>query len=167
MAHPHNPSKADELAVAVGPLLRQRGWTLAVAESCTGGLLAHHITNVPGSSDYFLGGIVSYANAVKQALLDVSEEVLQQQGAVSSEVAQMMARGVRLRLQSDVGVGITGIAGPGGDQPGKPVGLVFIAVATPATEVVERHVWNFDRIGNKEASAAAALEMLCNCLKSP
>jgi nicotinamide-nucleotide amidase len=115
----------------VGELLRQRSLTVAVAESCSGGLLASRITDVPGSSEYFDRGVVSYSNRAKVEWLDVPESLLAAHGAVSEPVAEAMAEGVRRRAASDIGIGITGIAGPGGGTPGKPVGTVCIAVVTP------------------------------------
>ncbi len=120
----------ETLEEVVGKLLLQKNRKLALAESCTGGLTAHRMTNIPGSSRYFLGGVVAYDNTIKQKLLGVSEKSLKDSGAVSGEVAKEMAIGVRERLGSDIGVGITGIAGPSGDTPGKPVGTVHIALAT-------------------------------------
>jgi nicotinamide-nucleotide amidase len=113
----------------VGGLLRERELTLSVAESCTGGLIGHRITDVPGSSEYFLGGVVAYANEAKTGLLDVRAETLAAHGAVSAEVAEEMARGVRRRFGSDLGLATTGIAGPGGGTPAKPVGTVHIALS--------------------------------------
>jgi nicotinamide-nucleotide amidase len=113
-------------------LCRAQAWTLATAESCSGGLLAARLTSVPGSSDVFLGGIVSYANEVKEAELGVHADVLAEHGAVSAETAAAMAAGVRRRLGTDVGISVTGIAGPGGWTPQKPVGLVYLHVETPA-----------------------------------
>ncbi len=150
----------------VGMLLRQRNLTLATAESCTGGLLAHRLTNVAGSSDYYLGGVVAYSNAVKIALLKVERRLLEREGAVCEEVARQMARGVRHLLGADIGIGITGIAGPGGAVSGKPVGLVYIALAARGTESSERHVWPHDRLSNKEASVDRALEMVREHLES-
>ena len=118
----------DSLEQVVGDGLRQRGMTLAVAESCTGGLLSKRITDVPGCSDYYLGGVCSYANEVKMNLLGVKKETLDTLGAVSSEVAEQMAEGVAKALGADVGVGITGVAGPGGGTDEKPVGLVYISI---------------------------------------
>ena len=118
----------DSLEQVVGDGLRQRGLTLAVAESCTGGLLSGRITDVPGCSDYYLGGVCSYANEVKRKVLGVKKETLDTVGAVSPEVAGQMAEGVAKALGSDVGVGITGVAGPGGGTDEKPVGLVYISV---------------------------------------
>lgn len=118
----------DSLEQVVGDGLRQRGMTLAVAESCTGGLLSKRITDVPGCSDYYLGGVCSYANEVKMNLLGVKKETLDTLGAVSPEVAEQMAEGVAKALGADVGVGITGVAGPGGGTDEKPVGLVYISV---------------------------------------
>lgn len=119
----------DTLQSVVGSSLGQRKRTLAVAESCTGGMLAQMLTDVPGSSTYFLGGVVAYDNAVKESLLSVSREVIETEGAVSETTAKQMAEGVRKLLGSSYGIGITGIAGPGGGTPEKPVGLVYVAVA--------------------------------------
>lgn len=116
---------------ALGALLRQKGWTLATAESCTGGFLAHRITAVPGSSDYFQGTVVSYANAVKERLLNVPSEVLRREGAVSEATARAMVGGVVERLHTHAGLATTGIAGPGGGTPQKPVGTVWIGIHTP------------------------------------
>jgi PncC family amidohydrolase len=151
-------SRAD----ALGPRLRSRGWTLATAESCTGGGLSDAITDVAGSSDYFLGGVVSYSNAVKESLLGVDPAVLAVEGAVSGPVARQMAEGVRRALGADLGVGITGVAGPGGGSAEKPVGLVFIAVSGPGGTELRRFQWDGDRVSNKRHSVAAGLEMLLN-----
>ncbi len=148
------------LEVAVGELLRARGLTLSTAESCSGGLVGHCLTNVPGSSDYYLGGIIAYANSAKQQLLDVPQATLETHSAVSAETALAMARGVRRRLHSDLGVAVTGIAGPGGGTAEKPVGLVYVGLAAPDGEWVEAHHESGDRQSNKAASAEAALEMV-------
>jgi PncC family amidohydrolase len=152
--------KMDTIEAVVGQLLRERGLTLAVAESCTGGLLSHRLTNVPGSSDYFLGGIVAYAYDVKERVLGVSHNTLYDYGAVSAETAREMALGVRRLLHADVSLAITGIAGPGGATPDKPVGLTYIALSARDTERCERFTWSGDRESNKAASAEAALRML-------
>jgi nicotinamide-nucleotide amidase len=120
------------------------------------------LTNVPGSSAYLVAGVIAYAYEAKVAALGVTWETLNTFGAVSEETARAMARGVRARFGSTLGLAVTGIAGPGGGMPGKPVGLTFIAVADEAGEKVERHVWHGDRIQNKEASAQAALMLLKN-----
>lgn len=146
--------------VVVGHFLRERGFALAAAESCTGGLLSHRITNVPGSSDYYLGSVTAYANAVKEQLLEVPRDVLETWGAVSRETALMMARGVRRLLGADLALSVTGIAGPGGGTPSKPVGLTYIALVAPDGEWVEEHRWAGDRSANKAASASAALALL-------
>ena len=124
-------SDDETLASVVGKQLQQSGETLAVAESCTGGSLGEMLTSIPGSSAYFLGGIIAYANQVKLSLLEVNAQDLEQQGAVSSIVAQQMALGIKKRLGSSWGLSITGIAGPGGGTEDKPVGLVYIGLATP------------------------------------
>jgi PncC family amidohydrolase len=134
---------------------------MAAAESCTGGLVGHVITQVPKSSDHFLGAIVSYSDEVKKDLLSVPAELLERVGAVSAEVAEAMARGALARFDvANVSVAVTGIAGPDGASPGKPVGLTFVAAALRDGEaIVERHEWPFDRDGNKRASAFAALRL--------
>ncbi len=141
-------------------MFRVRRLTLATAESCTGGLLANRLTNIAGSSDVFLGGVVSYAYSAKEALLGVDHDLLMAEGAVSQAVARQMAEGVRGRLGADVGVGITGVAGPGGGTPDKPVGLVWIALADASGSSAVRHQWDSDRLGNKRLSAEAALSLL-------
>jgi PncC family amidohydrolase len=153
------------LAERVGALLAGKGWTLAAAESCTGGLISHLITNIPGSSAYFLGGVVAYANKTKEQVLGVRRELLIAHGAVSREVALAMAQGVRRLLGADVGLAATGIAGPSGGTPQKPVGTVFIAVSGPLGDEVRRVLATFDREGNKRFSAEAALELLAEKLK--
>lgn len=154
-------SKAEEL----GEKLRSLRLTLGVAESCTGGGLADAITDVAGSSDYFIGGVVSYANQAKEQILRVDPELLATHGAVSEQVARSMAEGVRRLLAVDLAVGITGVAGPGGGTPGKPVGLVYIALASEDGTDVSRYQWNENRIGNKQRSIEAALDMLLKRLR--
>jgi len=158
------PDRSD-LEVVVGRLLKQRSWTLAVAESCTGGLISHRITNVAGSSAYYRGSITAYSCAVKERLLLVPHDTLSRYGAVSKEVAQEMAGNVRGALQADVGLAVTGIAGPGGGTPEKPVGLTYVALSAPHGEWVDRHVWSGNRWENKAHSAEAALALLRRCLE--
>ena len=134
--------------------------TVATGESCTGGLVAHALTEVPGSSAYVRGGIVAYANDVKTALLGVPAQVLEAHGAVSAQVAVAMAEGARERLRTDLGVGVTGVAGPDGGTDEKPVGLVYVAVAGLGAPVVRRYIWAGDRSANKRDSAVAAIELL-------
>ncbi len=150
----------NALEVVVGRLLTQRGLTLAVAESCTGGLIGHRITNVPGSSAYYEGSITAYSYAVKELILRVRHDTLYHYGAVSEQTAREMARGVCRAFRADVGLAVTGIAGPGGGMPEKPVGLVYIALAAPDGEWVERHVWSGNRWENKARSAEATLDLL-------
>jgi nicotinamide-nucleotide amidase len=153
------------LEVEVGARLKRLGRTLAVAESCTGGLLAMRLTEVAGASAYFLGGIVSYSNSAKQALLGVEEEVLAREGAVSPQCALAMARGVKRAFGADYGLGITGIAGPGGGTPEKPVGLVYIGLALPEGEPqVRRFNFRGSRQGNRWSASEAALELLLSVL---
>ncbi|MGD8605179.1 MAG: CinA family protein [Anaerolineales bacterium] len=153
------------LSRKLGHILRERGLTLGVAESCTGGLLGHTLTNVPGSSDYFKGGIVAYANPIKHRLLQVQESTLDQHGAVSQETALAMARGVRSVLAVDVAAAITGVAGPGGGTPEKPVGTVWIAVSHAGGETSKLFHLPGDRMQVKRASAQAAIEMLLHALE--
>lgn len=137
-----------------------RGLTVAVAESCTGGLVADAITDIPGSSGYFLGGVVSYADSAKEAVLGVPAEVLAAHGAVSAQVGRAMAEGARELLSADLAAAVTGVAGPDGGTEAKPVGLTYVAVADAQGADVRRFMWNGDRSANKGASAAAVLEIL-------
>jgi len=158
---------SESLEHEVVRLLTERGLTLAVAESCTGGLVGHRITDVPGSSACFRGGVIAYHNDVKAALLNAPADVLAREGAVSEGVAVTMARAVRERLPADIGLAVTGIAGPAGGTPEKPVGLVYVALADAEGAVAERHVWSGDRWQNKERSAEAALKLVKEHLLSP
>jgi nicotinamide-nucleotide amidase len=155
------------LAERLQGICLDRSATLAVAESCTGGLVADALTDVPGSSGYFVGGVVSYGNAAKQALLDVPAEVLDAHGAVSAQVARAMAAGARARFGADVAAAVTGVAGPGGGSDAKPVGLTYIAVADAAGVDVRRLQWHGDRAANKVSSAAAVLELVLERLDEP
>ena len=155
----------ERLEERIGELLTRRGLTLAVAESCTGGLLGHRVTNVSGSSAYFQGGVISYSNEIKERILGIPHQTLVQHGAVSGETALAMAREARRLLRTDIAVSVTGIAGPTGGTPEKPVGLVYIGLAAEGTELCERHIWEGDRSENKELSAQAALELLLRYLE--
>jgi PncC family amidohydrolase len=155
----------NQLAQQIGVKLRSHQLTLAVAESCTGGLLGDMITDVPGSSDYFLGGVLAYSNQVKQSLLDVRAETLETHGAVSPQCAAEMAQGVRRLLGSDVALSVTGIAGPGGDTVDKPLGLTYIHLSAPGCEQGMRAVWPGGRRANKMDSALAALQLLQDYLE--
>ena len=146
------------LAKQLGERLRRSGQSLAVAESCTGGLLGAAVTDVPGSSAYFLGGVISYADRVKVDQLGVSDSVLRRHGAVSEEAAAAMANGVRQLLKADIGVSITGVAGPDAEGS-KPAGLTFIGIAA-AGVTTQRFQWTGDRWDNRRRSVIAALELL-------
>ena len=146
------------LAEQVGERFRRQGRTLAVAESCTGGLLGAALTDVPGSSAYFLGGMISYADPVKVDQLGVPKETLHRYGAVSEQTAAAMASGVRQRLHADVGVSITGVAGPDAEGS-KPAGLTYIGIATTSV-TTHRFQWTGDRWDNRRRSVIAALELL-------
>ena len=139
---------------------RARGWTLATAESCTGGLVAARLTSVPGSSDVFLGSIVSYANDVKEQELGVPRETLERHGAVSAETAAAMAAGIRARLHADVGVSVTGIAGPGGGSDEKPVGLVYVHAETPEASQGIEFTYGQDRESIRRRATVASLHLL-------
>ncbi|MEP0547997.1 MAG: competence/damage-inducible protein A [Rhodothermales bacterium] len=150
----------DTLEAAIGRMLRERGLTLATAESCTGGLLSHRLTNIPGSSDYYCGGAVVYGNTQKIELLKVDTEMMATYGAVSDPVARQMAEGVRIRLNADLGISTTGIAGPGGGTPEKPVGTVWIGYADAnGTHAVHLRLTN-DRLLNKRLSVTAGLGLI-------
>ncbi len=144
-------------------LAKQRK-TLAVAESCTGGLIAHRVTGVPGVSEFFLGGVVAYSNEAKIKLLGVDPDDIAQYGAVSDTVAQEMAEGARACFGADIAVGVTGIAGPGGGTLEKPVGLVYISVAGAGKTVVSRNEFAGDRDSIKAQSAEMALRMVLEAL---
>jgi len=146
------------LATQVGERLRKLRRSLAVAESCTGGLLGAALTDVPGSSAYFLGGVISYADQVKMDQLGVTQDTLRRYGAVSEQTAAAMASGVRQLLRADVGVSITGVAGPDAEGP-KQVGLTFIGIAA-AVSTTQRFQWTGDRWDNRRRSVIAALELL-------
>jgi nicotinamide-nucleotide amidase len=148
----------------VGQTLRERRLTLAVAESCTGGLIGHRLTEVPGSSDYFLGGVVGYSNQAKIDLLGVSAQTLEQHGAVSPETAAAMATGARLAFGADVALATTGIAGPTGGTPQKPVGTVYIGLATPGGQEVWHHCFPGSRGEVKTLTAQMALFRLHRAL---
>lgn len=137
----------------VGEALRRHGLRLAAAESCTGGLVGHRITNIPGSSTYYMGSVIAYAYEAKVRLLDVKWETLEAHGAVSSQVVSEMALGVRHALAADIGVSISGIAGPGGGTPEKPVGLVCFGLSTPDGVWSTRQKFEGDRIAVKEQAA--------------
>lgn len=155
---------AATLASAVGEALAARGESLAVAESCTGGALCNDLTDAPGASAFFERGVITYSNHAKVELLGVPREVLLQHGAVSAEVAEAMAVGVRTRARTTYGIGITGIAGPSGGSDEKPVGTVFIGVATPHTTIVHHECSPRDRRHFKTWVAAKALDLLRNIL---
>ncbi len=150
---------------AIGHALLEMGQTLATAESCSGGLIAHRVTNVSGASAYFLGGVVTYSNKAKIELLGVMEADLTYYGAVSAAVAQQMAEGARTRFGADWGIGVTGIAGPSGGTPEKPVGLVYIGVAGPEETMVKRNEFSGGRIEIKEQTAQRALEILAELIE--
>jgi len=151
---------AEEIEIQIVRLLTERGETLAVAESCTGGYIAHLLTNVPGASAVFSAGIVTYSNEAKQKFLGVSSETLARYGAVSEPVAREMAEGARHVSGTDYGVAVTGIAGPGGGSEDRPVGTVFIAAAGSRETAVQRQFNPGERLAFKVATARQALEQL-------
>lgn len=155
----------QDLATRIGELLLERGFKLALAESCTGGLVGDRITNIPGSSEYFQGGIVAYAYQVKADLLGVSWESLDSHGAVSREVVVEMAMGARKFLKADVAASISGIAGPGGGTPAKPVGTVWLALVAPDGSWTREFHFPGDRMQIKAASADAAMQFIVDYLE--
>lgn len=160
-----SPKALDRVA-RVGEALKRRGWRLAVAESCTGGLLGHHLTNVPGSTAYFLGGVIAYRNEIKTRLLNVREETLARFGAISPQAAQEMAEGVRRLFQADLALAITGVAGPDPEE-GKPPGEIYVALAGPQGVQVRRVTGGSDRLENKARAVEAALGLLETALEEP
>jgi PncC family amidohydrolase len=155
-----------QLLQKVAEALKQQGLTVATAESCTGGLLAHTLTNISGSSEYFKLGIISYSNQSKTDLLGVQEQLLIDHGAVSEQTAKAMAIGVKNRSNVDIGVSTTGIAGPTGGTKDKPIGLVYIAIATPTTIDVKQYQFSGSRVEHKKQTVTAALELiLLNLIK--
>jgi nicotinamide-nucleotide amidase len=156
--------KDQILEARIGALLNKQHLTICAAESCTGGLILHRLTNVSGSSAYVMGGFVTYSNQAKIRFAHVAPQTLATYGAVSEQTAIEMARGTRQAFGADLAMSVTGIAGPGGGTPDKPVGLTYIALSAAQGEQVVRHVWPGDREANKAASAEAALQMLLEYL---
>jgi len=144
----------------IGDLLRQKGLTLGVVESATGGLISHLITNIPGSSDYYKGSVTAYSNEAKIKVVGVKEDTIKKYGAVSHQVAEEMAQGGRRALDVDICLADTGIAGPGGATPGKPVGLFYIGLSHQAGTHSQKHLFQGDREQNKRDAAEAVLAWL-------
>lgn len=157
---------AQQLEYKIGRKLSEHGLRLAVAESCTGGLISHRITNVPGSSNYFEGGICAYSYDAKVKLLGVSRSALEKYGAVSDEIVRQMARGVRKVLNADIGLSVSGIAGPGGGTDTKPVGLVYFGLSAPNLELTRNKIWKGTRQQIKKQSAEDALLLLMEFLSN-
>jgi PncC family amidohydrolase len=153
------------LELRVAALLQQHKLTLATAESCTGGLIAHLITNISGSSEYFMGSIVAYSYQAKADLLDVSWDTLNKHGAVSKETVIEMAMGARKKLNTDIAVSVSGVAGPGGGTIEKPVGATWIGLATKDAEWSRHFIWDGNREQNKKYSAEAALQFILDYLE--
>ncbi len=156
---------ANSLEIEIGRLLHEQKLKLALAESCTGGLIGNRITDVPGSSEFFWGSVVAYAYEAKVALLDVSWDTLNTRGAVSRETVLEMARGTRRALATDIGVSVSGIAGPGGGMVEKPVGTTWVALVAQDGEWAKLHHFSGDRAQNKRAAADAALQLLLDYLE--
>lgn len=153
------------LSSEIGKLLEKKKLTITTAESCTGGLLSHILTGVSGSSSYFLGGVVAYSNRIKQEILGVKAKTLNEFGAVSSETALEMANGAREKFRSDIGLSTTGIAGPTGGTPAKPVGLVWIGISTPEKTWTFKYLFDGDRQQVKANTVEELLILLLNHLK--
>jgi len=156
------PSEADlgRAGATLGEALRSKGWRLATAESSTGGLIGHAITMTPGASDYYAGGVICYSNLAKEVALGVPHALIEAHGAVSEEVAAALAAGAAHRFETEVGLSVTGIAGPDGGSERKPVGTHYVGVVRrgqPA--MVEHHVFSHDRDGNRAAAAMAAIDL--------
>ena len=150
----------ETIAASVGSLILKRKGSLTTAESCTGGLIAKMLSDVPGSSGCFLGGIVSYHNSLKQSMLDISRNIIETNGAVSEDVALAMARGIRLKTGADIGISTTGISGPGGGSTDKPVGLVYISVVTDTEEIVKKFNMIPLRKEHRRMTATTAINMV-------
>lgn len=163
---PRADSEVEPAARELGGVLNETGLTLALAESCTGGLLAALVTDLPGSSTYFIGGVVSYSNSAKEKLLGVAGKLLAEHGAVSAEVAEAMANGARARFGTALAAGVTGIAGPDADGTEKSVGLTYIAVATPSRTSSREFMFHGDRWANRRQAAVEALKMLAEAARS-
>lgn len=157
--------KTPQLELRVGTLLKQKRLTLATAESCTGGLVAHLITNIAGSSEYFLGGIVSYSNQAKAELLGVVWDTLNTHGAVSRETVIEMAIGARKKFNADIAVSVSGVAGPGGGSPDKPVGTVWVGLSSITGDEARHFIWHGNREQNKIYSSEAALQFILDYLE--
>lgn len=155
----------NKTELRIGNLLNERHLSLATAESCTGGLISDRITNIPGSSAYFWGGVVAYSYEAKAALLHVSWDTLNTKGAVSHETVLEMARGARVALSADIAVSVSGIAGPGGGTDEKPVGTTWIGLVTPEGEWTRHFIWDGDREQNKRYSSEAALQFILDYLE--
>ena len=149
----------------IAKILTKRKLTLAVAESCTGGLISHSLTNIPGSSKYFLLGVTAYANTAKTQILGVKSQTLKDHGAVSKETAMELSTNVRRLAQSNIGLAVTGIAGPGGALPSKPVGIVFISVCIGHHMYFKKYKFSGNRLRIKTLAKNAALELLKECLE--
>ncbi|MEA3337084.1 MAG: CinA family protein [Chloroflexota bacterium] len=155
-----------QLANRIADFLHREGLSLALAESCTGGLVGDHITDVPGSSEVFLGGAIVYSNQAKMTLLGVHAATLDARGAVSPECAAEMALGARRLFETDLAVSVTGIAGPGGGTEDKPLGLTFLHLSAPDAEIGRKAVWKGNRRANKLSSAREALQLLLDYLEA-
>jgi nicotinamide-nucleotide amidase len=149
----------------IGRILRERRMKIAVAESCTGGLIANRITNIQGASDYFDMGFVTYSNDSKELYLFVPEEVIAEKGAVSSEVAKEMAEGLKETTEADVALSVTGVAGPGGGTPEKPIGTVYVGLASKDGTFVRKFLFSGDRLSIKEQTSEEALKMVLDYLE--
>lgn len=156
---------SELLEEKIGRLLNEQNLTISCAESCTGGLLTSRLTDIAGSSAYVMGSVVSYTNRIKEALVGVRHETLLAHGAVSEETAREMAEGIRRAIKTDIGIGITGIAGPGGGTKEKPVGLVFIAVSGPWGTIVKENHFRGTRTEVKRQTTDTALTMACAYLE--
>jgi PncC family amidohydrolase len=155
------------LSSSIGSALLDRDYTISTAESCTGGLLSHVLTGISGSSTYFIGGVVAYSNAIKEQVLGVRAETLQQYGAVSEQTAREMADGIRKKFGTDIGLSTTGVAGPTGGTHDKPVGLVWMGISTPTVTHAFECRFNGERLGIMRSAVIEILTCLLSELKTP
>ena len=156
----------DEIEKTIGTILTNKGMTLGVIESATGGLISHRITNITGSSNYYKGSITAYSNEIKNRIVGVKAETLEKHGSVSAQTAEELASGGKRVLEVDICIADTGIAGPGGATPGKPIGLFYIGLSHKNTTFNRKHIFTGDREQNKKEAAETALQILKEYLDS-
>jgi nicotinamide-nucleotide amidase len=155
----------DKIEEKIAKKLIKKKITIAVAESCTGGSISKKLTDTAGSSEYFKGSIVAYSNNIKENFLDVKSDILLDKGAVSSEVASMMAENIRKKFNTDIGISTTGISGPSGGTKAKPLGLIYIALSTKKEQIVKKFIFRLERKEHRKAATYKALDMINSLIK--